>query len=54
MATERQKEIKRRRHRRVKIKKLKNMLAGAKDMRERERLIEKIKRVSLSPSVDIS
>jgi hypothetical protein len=44
MPVERQKEIKRRRHRRKRIKKLKAQLAEAKSVKERERLIELIKR----------
>ena len=53
MATERQKEIKRRRHCRKKLKKLKTKLAQANDLRERERLIDKIMRISLNPAVDL-
>jgi len=53
MATERQKEIKRRRQRREKLKKLKTKLAQTNDPLERERLIEKIRRISVSPSLDL-
>ena len=53
MATERQKEIKRRRHRREKLKKLKTKLVQTNDPLERERLIEKIRHISVSPSIDL-
>jgi hypothetical protein len=53
MATERQKEIKRRRHRRAKLKKLKNGLAQTNDLKERERLIAKINRISINPPKDL-
>ena len=45
MPIERQKEIKRRRQRRHKLKKLKMQLAESKDAKERELLIEKIKKL---------
>lgn len=47
MATERQKEIKRRRNRRAKIKKYKTRLAQTNDPEERERLIAKLRRISI-------
>jgi len=47
MATERQKEIKRRRNRRAKIKKYKIRLAQTNDPKEREYLIAKLKRISI-------
>lgn len=46
MATERQKEIKRRRHRRHKIQKLRARLEKATSPRERAFLIKKIKAAS--------
>lgn len=46
MATERQKEIKRRRHRYRKVRKLRARLEQTTDLRERARLIAKIKKVS--------
>ena len=45
MPIERQKEIKRRRHRRDKLKKLKIQLSEVKDAKTREQLIEKIRRL---------
>jgi hypothetical protein len=45
MPVERQKEIRRRRQRKGKLKLLKNRLAEAKDLKTREQLIEKIKRI---------
>ncbi len=47
MATERQKEIKRRRNRRAKIKKYKIRLAQTNDPKEREYLISKLRRISI-------
>jgi hypothetical protein len=44
MPIERQKEIRRRRQRKQRVKKLKAQLAAAKSTQERERLIELIKR----------
>jgi hypothetical protein len=44
MAIERQKEIRRRRKRRKRVGKLKEQLAAAKTIKEKERLIELIKR----------
>ncbi|MEA3335712.1 MAG: DUF6800 family protein [Chloroflexota bacterium] len=46
MATERQKEIKRRRQRKRKIKHLRSRLEQTTDARQRATLIAKIKRVS--------
>jgi hypothetical protein len=45
MPIERQKEIRRRRQRKRKLRMLKTKLAEAKDLTTRERLIEKIKRI---------
>ena len=44
MAVERQKEIRRRRKRKARVGKLKQQLAEAKTLKERERLIELIQR----------
>ena len=44
MPIERQKEIRRRKQRRKKLKKLKRQLAEAKTIKEKERLIDLIKR----------
>jgi hypothetical protein len=43
---ERKKELKRRRHRRQKMLKLKGRLAGAKDAREREQIVKRIQKVN--------
>lgn len=53
MAIERQKEIKRRRNRRAKIKKYKTRLAQTNDPKERERLIAKLERISIGPLKDL-
>ena len=47
MAIERQKEIRRRRNRRAKIKKYKIRLAQTNDPKEREYLISKLRRISI-------
>jgi hypothetical protein len=46
MATERAREIKRRRHRKDKIKKLRAKLAEASNKAEKEKLIAKIRKIS--------
>ncbi len=46
MAIERKKEIRRRRHRRAKLDKLRAKLATAKNKAEREAIIAKIRRLS--------
>ena len=51
MAIERKKEIKRRRHRRAKIKKLRAQLAEAKNKVQREKIIAKI--IQTSPKAPI-
>ena len=45
MPVERKKELQRRRNRKRKLKKLKIKLSEAKNIKERERLIEKIQKV---------
>ena len=52
MAGERKSEIKRRRHRKVKIKKLRARLAQASSKAEKEKLIAKIRKVSLTAPVE--
>jgi len=52
MAGERKSEIKRRRHRKVKIKKLRARLAQASNKAEKEKIIAKIRKVSLSAPVE--
>ena len=52
MASERDREIKRRRHRKDKIKKLRAKLAEASNKAEREKIIAKIRKVSPTAPVD--
>jgi hypothetical protein len=52
MASERNREIKRRRHRKDKIKKLRAQLAEAGNKAEKEKIIAKIRKVSLTAPVD--
>ena len=52
MAIERKSEIKRRRHRRGKIKKLRARLAEAGNRAEKEKIIAKIRKVSLTAPVE--
>ncbi len=47
MAVERKKEIRRRRQRKRKLRKLKTKLNETKDIKQREWLIEKIKRIQI-------
>ncbi|NPA91645.1 MAG: hypothetical protein GXO55_09395 [Chloroflexi bacterium] len=53
MAIERQKEIRRRRVRRMKLRKLRAKLAQAQDEAERQRIIEKIRRISLRAPLEV-
>lgn len=52
MATEREREIKRRRHRKAKIKKLRTKLAGASNKVEKEQIIAKIRKISQTAPVE--
>jgi hypothetical protein len=52
MAIERKSEIKRRRHRKDKIKKLRTQLAGASSKAEKEKLVAKIRKISLTAPVE--
>ena len=52
MAIERKSEIKRRRHRKDKIKKLRTQLAGVSSKAEKERLVAKIRKISLTAPVE--
>mgnify|MGYP001062621481 CR=1 FL=1 len=52
MTSERQREIKRRRHRRDKIKKLRAKLAEAKTKAEKEKIIAKIRKASPTAPVE--
>ncbi len=53
MAIERQKEIRRRRKRREKLRKLRAKLAQATTEEERQRIIEKIRRISLRAPIEV-
>ncbi len=53
MAIERQKEIRRRRKRREKLRKLRAKLAQATTEAERQRIIEKIRRISLRAPLEV-
>ncbi len=46
MATEREKEIRRRQHRRAKLRKLRAKLAAARSKEERQKIIEKIRKIN--------
>lgn len=52
MAIERKSEIKRRRHRRNKIKKLRAKLAQTSNKAEKEKIVAKIRKVSLTAPVE--
>jgi len=52
MATEREREIKRRRHRKDKIKKLRARLAEASNKAEKEKIIAKIRKISPTAPVE--
>lgn len=52
MTTERDREIKRRRHRRNKIKKLRAKLAEAGNKAEKEKIIAKIRKISPTAPVE--
>ena len=54
MTSERDREIERRRHRRKKIRKLRARLAEASNKAEKEKIIAKIRKVSLTAPVDES
>jgi hypothetical protein len=52
MAREKDRKLRRRRQRRAKLRKLKAKLAQASDLKERQRLIEKITKISVYPTGD--
>ena len=52
MASEREREIKRRRHRKDKIRKLRAKLAEASNKAEKEMIIAKIRKISLTAPVE--
>jgi hypothetical protein len=53
MGREKDRKLRRRKRRRAKLHKLKVRLAQSKDLKERQRLIQKIQKVSLYPNKDI-
>lgn len=53
MAREKDRKLRRRRRRRAKLHKLKARLAQTKSLQERERLIQKIVKISVYPPEDI-
>jgi hypothetical protein len=53
MTSERDREIKRRRHRRKKIKKLRAKLAEAKNKADKEKIIAKIRKVSPTAPIEV-
>ena len=54
MGREKDRKLRRRKRRRIKLHKLKVRLAQTKDLKERQRLIQKIQKVSLYPNMDIT
>lgn len=52
MASERKRELKRRRHRKNKMKKLRAMLSEAKTKADKEKVIAKIRKVSITAPVE--
>jgi hypothetical protein len=52
MANERKREIKRRRHRKNKVRKLRAQIAQASSRAEKEKLVAKIRKVSLTAPVE--
>jgi hypothetical protein len=53
MGREKDRKLNRRRRRRTKLHKLKARLAQTKDLKERQRLIQKINKISFYPLMDI-
>jgi hypothetical protein len=53
MGREKDRKLRRRRRRRTKLHKLKSRLAQTKDPKERDRLIEKIHKISVYPPENI-
>jgi hypothetical protein len=52
MTSERDREIKRRRHRRDKIRKLRTRLAAAGNKAEKDKIIAKIRKISLTAPIE--
>jgi hypothetical protein len=53
MAIERKREIKRRKHRRKKIKKLRARLVEVSTKAEKEKIIAKIRKISLTAPIEV-
>lgn len=53
MAREKDRKLRRKRRRQVKVRKLKTRIAQAKDIKERQHLIRKLVKISDYPSLDI-
>jgi len=53
MGREKDRKLRRRKGRRAKLHKLKAKLAQTKDLKDRQRLIEKIRKISVYPNMEI-
>ena len=53
MGREKDRKLHRRKRRRAKLHKLKAKLAQTKDLKDRQRLIEKIRKISVYPNLEI-
>jgi hypothetical protein len=53
MGREKDRKLRRRKQRRAKLDKLKVKLAQTKDLKDRQRLIEKIRKISVYPNLEI-
>ena len=53
MGREKDRELRRRKQRRAKLHKLKAKLAQTKDLKDRQRLIEKIRKISVYPHLEV-
>lgn len=53
MGREKDRKLRRRKRRRAKLRKLKARLSQTKDLKERQRLIQKILKISVTPTPDV-
>ena len=53
MRREKDRKLRRKKRRRAKLHKLKARLAQTKDLKERQRLIQKIRKISVFPTLDV-
>jgi hypothetical protein len=53
MGREKDRKLRRKRRRRAKVHKLKARIAQSKDLKERQRLIHKLLKISLYPPMDV-